>query len=134
MPDTPLRAVRLKLEFIAAHAVTIAGEGVCPCPHKDHGDGCVVCKARAALSLLAGLDLEKAETWTTEKPTVPGWYWARGLPHYPAPQIAYVSFAHRNVMVQAHLPDGAYEGLLENLPDVLWSGPLAAPQEGEGDA
>jgi hypothetical protein len=64
-------------------------------------------------------------TWTTEPPTVAGWYWYQ--PTYSRPECVYVGDTAdgRPVWMQRGGTD-----LAERLPDLgRWAGPIPPPEE-----
>jgi hypothetical protein len=65
-------------------------------------------------------------TWTSEKPTVPGWYWWR---HGGCERIRYVHAVGPAAPYQLRIeaPDGWFDDI-ENVGG-KWSGPLPPPTE-----
>jgi hypothetical protein len=68
-------------------------------------------------------------TWTTERPTEPGWYWYKATKHLPA-IIVYVYHSHNNPLPGNGLLV-AYVGLDEHRNSAMisgeWAGPLEPP-------
>lgn len=67
-------------------------------------------------------------TWTTEKPTRPGWYWWRDLPEYDVRMLYVVKqdhelFAYYVDNMDLHLWTSTKAGLIGE-----WAGPLAPPE------
>jgi hypothetical protein len=58
-------------------------------------------------------------TWTSERPTVPGWYWTLGRSGIPA--VVYVERAHRGQLLEVN---GRYVADLNR----HWAGPLPMPE------
>ena len=70
-------------------------------------------------------------TWTTDKPTAPGWYWV-WTPEFPCrgePCSVLVHQAGANLM--AWVPFMDYDEALSSIDDewigALWQGPIEAP-------
>jgi hypothetical protein len=69
-------------------------------------------------------------TWTTEKPSEPGWYWCRSAPGCKHGYVPAIYEVH-------DCPGTAHEGRLrvgrfawmDELKDCLWSGPIPTPEE-----
>lgn len=79
--------------------------------------------------------------WTTDKPTVPGWYWRRTLPDptdpydEPLDGVVFVRVLDtgisRTPVVFIDVLMNAYRRVDEM--DALWYGPLTPPDEKEGE-
>lgn len=64
----------------------------------------------------------RALTWTSDTPTVAGWYWYRGEVGEADPLIVQID---NTGMFQ--WPDGAFQEVL--LTKGQWAGPIAPPEE-----
>jgi hypothetical protein len=66
--------------------------------------------------------------WTTEKPTVPGWYWWRANGKDDS-IVRLIETQEGGLIVQFETGHCAY---VRNVPDGEWAGPLTPPSDGEG--
>lgn len=77
------------------------------------------------LALVAEVErLQSALTWTTERPTVPGWYWRR-YPNHEYPIVCLVTPIHGEVFCDSEA--------IQTYAGCLWSGPIPEPQERPDD-
>lgn len=67
-------------------------------------------------------------TWTTEKPTQPGWYWWRVTKDDRERRIVHVWFSDR---IDPTMPRLIVDGVGDryDLADCQWAGPLLPPEE-----
>jgi len=86
--------------------------------------------ATSGISSQAGRSDITPRTWTPDTPTVPGWYWWRGIFHdEDSPQILEV--AHLEAMPDKALCvcfNDSYYTRLDTVPG-KWSGPIPMPKE-----
>jgi hypothetical protein len=66
-------------------------------------------------------------TWTTEKPSKPGWYWWRKVGHKP--EMLRVSGGYSNMIVSVMLSTRVMSRPIENDDEGEWAGPLEAPKD-----
>lgn len=70
-------------------------------------------------------------TWTSERPTEPGWYWMRKLPFLDKPKIVLIRLVSNGSLFVKR-----YEASMQALNEFVtrhrgcqWAGPIPDPQE-----
>ena len=65
-------------------------------------------------------------TWTTEKPTVPGWYWWR---YEKGRKATMLNVSQSHIQQMDIFTEGSLVMFLNEVPG-HWAGPIPAPEEG----
>lgn len=66
---------------------------------------------------------DRALTWTTEPPKVPGWYWQRKAGHPQSARIVRISDYGNEIRCK----DGHSDRAIERCKGFEWAGPIAPP-------
>ncbi len=78
--------------------------------------------------LESALKVRTGKTWTSARPTAPGWYWWRYDYSSPYPVICRLVLDEDQHLMERY--DGNF--LHELVDDGEWAGPLQPPAQGEG--
>ena len=68
-------------------------------------------------------------TWSSKKPTVPGWYWFQGVAIKGTPQMVQVRRGYSQLVVRFMMTNSIVQHTISEI-DGHWSGPIPAPEEG----